>query len=822
MKKFKMKIIYIFLICSFVLCSCGESENIEPLQNVNTEKSETVDTSKLSTELSSSAVNEKIGEKLPVSRGLAAKMITLAFSDRSEIEGLDTEINFTDVMEDEWYFDYINAAYSKGYMKGSGDKFLPLEPLSLNEAQVLLNKINPSNKTKIKITDETKNKPVSYSLWMELYQKALVETCEGKTLGEVCGIYEKEVIVFATTSNSNMEPWTMATDLGIYKYSGYSMDAYADEKVKFLVKGNEILGVISVTDKSPIITNAYIKDFDGENLTVFMGGGEREYKYSGEAVKGIGDLKISNGKAIGINYVNDMITGVIKKVDNKCIELQEQGVLNFVDGFKVYSENGDIIGWGGIGDLICGSSIADYYVREGKVSAAVIRREGKPEFIRAVISKTGFQGYVHDNVSITGTGSFTVVSGENEKKYNKGDEVAFNNETLTQGRAYVKCDKSDDKIKLISITRSGNENPEYYGTMEIEKREDGFVIINEVELEKYLYSVVPSEMPSSYGIEASKVQAVTARSYAYNQYYGNKYHDYGGNVDDSTMSQVYNNTGENEISVNAVNDTKGLCMTFEGEVISANFFSTSCGVTANSGEVWADTGAKKFPTQTRDYLKASKQYKNNDYGALFIEENADRFFKETNIESFDKGSGWFRWNVKMNVDELSAVINDNLKTAYERNNFLIKTLQSDGSYLSKPIESIGTLKDLIVKKRGEGGNIMELLIKGSSAEVLVMTEYNIRSIIKPTQLISGGLPIVINCHNGTIMKNYSLLPSAFFTMDKNRDSNGNLINVVFYGGGNGHGVGMSQNGVKGMIEQGYKFEEILKHYFQGIEVVNKI
>ncbi len=61
------------------------------------------------------------------------------------------------------------------------------------------------------------------------------------------------------------------------------------------------------------------------------------------------------------------------------------------------------------------------------------------------------------------------------------------------------------------------------------------------------------------------------------------------------------------------------------------------------------------------------------------------------------------------------------------------------------------------------------------------------------------------------------MPSVFFVMNKEYE-NGELSAVTFYGGGNGHGVGLSQNGVMGMLGAGYTFDEILTHYYSGAAV----
>ena len=174
----------------------------------------------------------------------------------------------------------------------------------------------------------------------------------------------------------------------------------------------------------------------------------------------------------------------------------------------------------------------------------------------------------------------------------------------------------------------------------------------------------------------------------------------------------------------------------------------------------------------------------------------------------------------MSVDEISATINKNIKDAYNRNKNLVKTFDSDGIYNSLPVESIGKLQDIQVTKRGEGGNAMELMLKGSEKQVLVQTEYNIRTILRPVQYIEGKDKIRLTCSDGTVFNDYSLLPSGFFVMERMTLDGGILTEVRFFGGGNGHGVGMSQNGVYGMVQEGYKYKDILTHYYPGTEINN--
>ncbi len=361
-------------------------------------------------------------------------------------------------------------------------------------------------------------------------------------------------------------------------------------------------------------------------------------------------------------------------------------------------------------------------------------------------------------------------------------------------------------MQINTIKRYGEEPPKYRGTLEIALEENGYTIINELPLEEYLYAVVPSEMPDGHGLEAAKAQAVTARSYAYNQFYENRFHAYGAHVDDSVSCQVYNNIPETELSVEAVTATAGQCLTYLGRVISANFYSTSAGVTANSGDVWAASGGKKFPNETVPYLESQALLTDGTSpGDLSAEENARKFLTSTEVEAYDSGFGWFRWYVEMTAEELAASINANLpaRTAAAPNLIIIE--RGDAA------NGIGELISLDVLKRGEGGNIMEMRITGTLATVRVLTEYNVRMLLCPRQYIPDGRDIILYRSDGTYVTNYSLMPSAFFVIDDG---------YTFTGGGNGHGVGMSQNGVKGMADLGFSFDEILEKFYPGTEVAH--
>lgn len=763
------------------------------------------------TEGENEEIDDKLGENIPVLRSVAAKMLALAMSDTDEITAMDNETNFSDVAETDWYYPYINRVCYLGYMQGTDEGFMPNEPLNLYQAQILINKI--SNE-KMKVNESDKEKAVSYRLWCQLFVNAI----EGRM--EELELTEKTIGVFATTENGNMPSWTASTSEGVLKYHGYAMDAYVDKTIRVLVKENEIVGILDLVSDNACFENAYISKESNSQCNVVYESGSRTLKYDGDVPLPIGTVTIKSGEILNSTFAEDNISGTIKLADSKKIFLEEVGDIAVDEKFKIYDiADGNTVICKGISSLTCGSDIASFYRKNGVIGGAIIAKTSTPKKIRTVIGTTNFQGYVHSSVSLSTLNGMTILCSKGAIESTELNITADNRDEYfgDTSRIYIAPKNSGDFISITSIERNwADKIPKYSGTIEIEKREDGFVIVNEVDMETYIEAVVPSEMPTSYGIEAAKVQAVSARSYAYNQYFANKYHSYGANVDDSVLCQVYNNVEPNETSKKAAKETEGICLTYNGEVISANFFSTSCGTFASSGEVWASDSGKVFPAETKEYLQAHCNYEK----PLNNEENVKEFLKNTQNLSYDSWVSWYRWSIKMTGNEISEAINKNIEFAWKKYPLLVKTMQSDGSYKSRSVTNIGKIKNISVVKRGEGGNIMELKLVGETSTVLLKTEYVIRTILRPVSYNGSVVNTVLN--DGKAMANYAIMPSAFFTIDVTNDASGLISEIIFTGGGNGHGVGMSQNGVKGMADSGFGYSEILQYYYKGVELNKKL
>ncbi len=766
------------------------------------------------------------GDETPISRAVVAKMLAAAFNDLNTINTMDRVIEFSDTSHDQWFDKYINAVYSSGFMMGSGKIFNPDGNVTLEQAQILLDKLDKNKSLKLKITEETKTKPISYAVWTEIYQNLLKNLSGEKSVSEFFGIDEKKYIILATpTNNSKLKTWSVVTDRGPLANVGLNLDTYLNKQIRVLVKDGDIVAVLGVESVSPTIKNAFVTATSPSAISIFTGGVERTFNYENtltDATGKICDITINGSDAKGIKLSEEKTRDEILLTNTKKIEFRNKPNLEIGEDFKIYSSVDHAVKWKGLNDLVVGTSIAEFIIKDGKACAAIITENASAKNLRIVIGTSGFSGMYHKEVKIGGTKGFSVKISDEVKNYKASEELQITDAMFEKNPRIFIEPLDGGLISLNSVKRNWlkGESPKYRGKMEIYKDEKGYVIVNTVTLEEYLYAVVPSEMPSSYGVEASKVQAITARSYAYNQFFANRYHSYGANIDDSVSCQVYNNTPENETAIKAVNETKNQFLTYDGDVISANFFSTSSGYTANNGEVWAHSTTKQFPTNTSEYLKSVKQFSGDDIGELSKEEVAAKFFKDTTVKAYDSNVSWFRWNTTMTAKEIESTINATIKGRYEANPPLIKTLQEGGVYRSRPIETIGELKDLEVTKRGAAGNIMEMKIVGSAATVLVCTEYNVRALVKPVQMIKDAKPIMTNRKDGTVVSNYTIMPSAFYVMEKNVDESGTLKSVKFIGGGNGHGVGMSQNGVRGMITAGFSVNDILMHYYSGTEVTN--
>ena len=362
----------------------------------------------------------------------------------------------------------------------------------------------------------------------------------------------------------------------------------------------------------------------------------------------------------------------------------------------------------------------------------------------------------------------------------------------------------------------------YRGYLTFAQKAGALTAVNVVDLEEYIYGVVPAEMPVSYGLEALKAQALSARTYALTKIYAHKNNGY--ELCDTIHCQVYKGYGvESTTSNKAVNDTEGMVIYHNGTPIEAVFSASTGGYTENSENVWNT----EVP-----YLRAVAElaeYTNNP------------------------------WTKTVTLSEL---------------NNLTKRQGND----------IGTVQDIVITKLSTGGRVQEMKIVGSTGEK-VLTKENIRTYFspvcgslpskmftingkggqigvydgkyegdaqrpttpmkptepteptKPTEPIQKQNSLTEAAKNDIVAKTEGTLSAmngktigktenrglthaasdAYTVYDVNISTveNGKF---VFAGVGNGHGVGLSQNGAKGMADMGYTYDQIIKHYYTNVTI----
>ncbi len=603
------------------------------------------------------------------------------------------------------------------------------------------------------------------------------------------------------------------------------IDRYMDLGIRALTCGQELIYIRSVTTEKIVLHNVWIKQGEGILIDTFVNGINKSftalYKLSNNLEKVIGDITVENKKVVQISVKPDMIQGKVLRTGEDFIEIEGYGEISLEKEYRIYKIYGTM-SMEPTGSILVGYETTDFIVSGGKISAALITESIKAENIRVLIKSSEYKSIYHKIVEFTSSEDFTIGTGDTSTSYSAGETVRIKqgDELLETGRITIKTSSGEGKIEMLSLERSYG-SPKYRGSVEIAEDENGILVVNELPLEEYLYSVLPSEMPTSYGTEALKVQAVCARSYAYRHLLSNSLSEYGAHVDDSSTYQVYNNFAENEDSILAVKDTYGKVIEYEGEVINAYYFSTSCGHTAEPSNAWSNN--VDLPYLQGKLLLAEEEGEGSElesetlkmYTDLSLDKNFRNFLSATNVTTYDSSFNWYRWNVTMSVKDIKKVIDENLAGRYKANPELIQTKTESGEdgedvFESIPVNTVGTIKDIKVTNRESSGMVSELLIIGSDNTIKVKKEYNIRALLAPHY-------DTLKRQDESEVDNMGLLPSAFFIIDKKEKSN-KLSSITVSGGGYGHGVGLSQNGVKALVDAGQKYDDVLMYFYEDTEL----
>lgn len=353
------------------------------------------------------------------------------------------------------------------------------------------------------------------------------------------------------------------------------------------------------------------------------------------------------------------------------------------------------------------------------------------------------------------------------------------------------------QFKALTADKEGNYilnlgSRSYRGRIEIGcYGKKSVTAVNIIQIDSYLYGVVPCEMQANYALEALKAQAVCARSFALMKvgYKADSNISRAYYLEDTTKSQVYRGYhAEDARTSRAVDETSGQAVYYKGNMVPTYYFSTSGGSTENVSEVWG---------MSLDYLTAVPD------------------IYETEPEKQP-------WLITYTDDELAAKL-----TSYKLS---VGTVQS----VTAQVMTI-TGRVYLLKVRGTKGN--SILQAGTIREVfsLPSTKFKIvkqgdvpdtvtvmgadqtaRVRLSHCQVLSAGE----NTSNLSGELSQYIVAGADNLMNYPKSAPKSADTWYFYGMGYGHGVGMSQSGANGMAKAGYNYREIISYYYQGAAVQN--
>lgn len=686
------------------------------------------------------------------------------------------ELVFVPYEEEDW----------KELLPGYEDKIL-----SRKEAEILLEYLGMTDY--IDLVEKVSGKNMTREEWSLLYDDI-------RTYLDTEQIVQKQTVMILEIIEAE-EGCILVTSEGDFAAS-FDKDYLTEwQNYTLYLKEEKCLGVAGVSEESVRLYNAFQKEVTESTLTFLYQGAEYQIEVTGleNAANQVCDLEFQNGTLIKKYEKQDTIEGDLLSYDDEKIEISGYGKVAHDGKLPVYQVYGEIQEKS-LSDIVLGNMKVKYVVAGEEVCAILLEEPADIQNIRVLLlNEEGGVGrdsvcllVLEDSVVTNGTEQTTVAAGTVIKAADYG--LKESGQTLS-----IESVAETGTISFCSEEGLAQGNP-YSGKIEIRCVEEGYTVVNELSLEEYLYAVVPSEMPSKYGIEALKAQAVCARSYAYIQLLKADYASYGAHIDDSTSYQVYNKVAKTEQSIQAVNETMGQVMSYHGNVIEAYYFSTSSGYT-DTISVWniEDDG-------TYGYLKKVCLNYGGSNEDLSNEEVFRNYIQNTG-EGYDGDVSFYRWDLQASFvgkeEELASVLKTRKGIATQN----IIYYNKDGSVELEEMQSFGSLQSITVTDRSASGSILNLRLQYENGVVDVKTEYNIRRVLA----VGAGK---ITLADGSA-REMTVLPSAFCAIIPLEDGT-----YKIYGGGYGHGLGMSQNGANGLAAEGKGYQEILEYFYQDIALMN--
>lgn len=403
----------------------------------------------------------------------------------------------------------------------------------------------------------------------------------------------------------------------------------------------------------------------------------------------------------------------------------------------------------------------------------VTKKEVKEHQVRIIICNNNYTSIYHSQIEMSAD-KMQIYYGEKYENKKSIDSVSLETDSKYFKENNIVKVEADNTIYWENY--GGNdEEKQYAGMFYIYKTDSGLVAVNQLDLDDYVAAVISSEMGEGFPLEALKAQAVCARTYIINSK-PKEYKTYNANGDDSISYQVYNSVSPGEKCKRAANATKNKIMTYKGKPIKAYYFSTSCGYTTNY-KIW---GRNKL-----NYLSGCCVA--SDTIDIDCEDDFEKFIKST-PKAYESDYPFYRWNVYVTKEQIENSV-----------------YRATGT-------NLGNVYKIEVNSRGAGGIASQITVYGDRTQIVMTNQNQIRKAL-------NSYYSEINLNDGSVRTKMEILPSAFIYVESIYDNDG-LSGFKIYGGGFGHGSGMSQNGAKAMAEKEKNYSEILQFFYNNIKITN--
>ncbi len=351
------------------------------------------------------------------------------------------------------------------------------------------------------------------------------------------------------------------------------------------------------------------------------------------------------------------------------------------------------------------------------------------------------------------------------------------------------------------------EKQRFIGTLKLLKSGGKIVVINYLPLEKYLVSVISSEMSAKSSLQLLKAHAVVSRSWLLSnlfaekksgkpslkektiketehiRWYSREEHELFDVCADDHCQRYQGITKiSSDAARKAVEQTYGIVLINENAICDARYSKSCGGITESFENVWDPVmysylssrvdykfGQDNFNVDFSSEINARKWITSNPHA--YCNTNDKNILSQV-LPSFDQETkDFYRWKIEYTQDQLSSIIR------------------------KKSGIDFGSIVELIPVERGFSGRLVKLKIVGTNKTLTIGKELEIRKFLSETHLYSSA-----------------------FVVDMKEIQNGIPGRFIISGAGWGHGVGLCQIGAAVMAVQGHQFDEILLHYFKDVRL----